>query len=57
MPASEVTFVVANNHFQGKAAVNALQLKHLITGIPVRAPEQLVHRYPELEKIATAIAA
>jgi uncharacterized protein YecE (DUF72 family) len=54
---SEVTFVVANNHFQGKAAVNALQLKHLITGIPVRAPEQLVHRYPELEKIATAIAA
>ena len=54
---SEVTFVVANNHFQGKAAVNALQLKHLITGIPVRAPQQLVHRYPELEKIATAIAA
>src|ERR1700720_4967665 len=51
---SEVTFVVANNHFQGKAAVNALQLKHLITAITVRAPEQLVHRYPELEKIATA---
>src|ERR1700720_252222 len=51
---SEVTFVVANNHFQGKAAVNAFQLKHLITAITVRAPEQLVHRYPELEKIATA---
>jgi uncharacterized protein YecE (DUF72 family) len=54
---SEITFVVANNHFQGKAAVNALQLKHLITGNPVRAPEQLVRRYPELEKIATAVAA
>jgi uncharacterized protein YecE (DUF72 family) len=49
---SEVTFVVANNHFQGKAAVNALQLKHLITGRPVQAPEILVRQYPdELEPI------
>jgi uncharacterized protein YecE (DUF72 family) len=50
---SEVTFVVANNHPEGKAAVNALQLKHMITGRPVKAPEVLVRHYPaELEQIA-----
>jgi uncharacterized protein YecE (DUF72 family) len=48
---AEVTFVVANNHFEGKAAVNALQLKSMITGHPVKAPEILVRHYPELEKI------
>lgn len=46
-----VTFVVANNHFQGKAAANALQLKHMITGKLVKAPEMLVKSYPELESI------
>ncbi len=48
---AEVTFVVANNHFEGKAAVNALQLKSMIAGRPVQAPEVLVRHYPELEKI------
>lgn len=48
---ADVTFVVANNHFQGKAAVNALELKHMITNRPVKAPEVLVQRYPELESI------
>lgn len=48
---ANVTFVVANNHFQGKAAVNALELKHMITNKPVKAPEVLVRRYPELESI------
>jgi uncharacterized protein YecE (DUF72 family) len=43
---ANVTFVVANNHFQGKAAVNVLQLKHMITGAPVKAPEILVRSYP-----------
>jgi uncharacterized protein YecE (DUF72 family) len=48
-----VTFVVANNHFEGKAAVNALQLKHLVSGRPVKAPEILVRAYPaELEAIS-----
>jgi uncharacterized protein YecE (DUF72 family) len=47
-----VTFVVANNHFEGKAAVNAIQLKHMITGHPVKAPGILVRHYPaELEPI------
>jgi len=46
-----VTFVVANNHFEGKAVVNALELKHMITQKPVQAPEILVRHYPELQKI------
>jgi len=49
---TEVTYVIANNHFEGKAAVNGLQLKHLITGRMVKAPETLVKRYPELREIA-----
>ncbi len=49
---SEKIFVVANNHFEGKAAANALQLKSMITGRRVKAPEILVHHFPALEKIA-----
>ena len=49
---TEVTFVIANNHFEGKAAVNGLQLKHMLTGRKVRAPETLVERYPELRAIS-----
>ncbi len=48
---AEVTFVVTNNHFEGKAAVNALQLKKML-GQKVKAPETLVERYPELRRIA-----
>jgi uncharacterized protein YecE (DUF72 family) len=54
---ADVTYVVANNHFQGKAAVNAIQLKHMISGKPVKAPKPLIDRYPELEKIGNASAA
>jgi uncharacterized protein YecE (DUF72 family) len=54
---SQVTYVVANNHFQGKAVVNALQMKHLLTGRPQKVPELLLKRYPELEKVATATTA
>jgi uncharacterized protein YecE (DUF72 family) len=53
---AEVTYVVANNHFQAKAGVNALQLKHLLTGGRVRAPESLLEHYPELKSIADPIA-
>ncbi len=48
---SDKMFVVANNHFEGKAAANALQLKSMITGRRVNAPEVLVRHYPELEKV------
>ena len=46
---AETTFVIANNHFQAKAAVNALELRHLLDGKKVRAPETLVKSYPELK--------
>lgn len=52
---TEVTYVVANNHFQGKAAVNALQLKHMLRGGRVRAPETLMRHYPELQPISESI--
>jgi hypothetical protein len=51
---THTTFVIANNHFEGKAAVNALQLIHLLTEAKVRVPEPLRHRYPELDAIADA---
>jgi uncharacterized protein YecE (DUF72 family) len=49
---AQKTFVIANNHFEGKAAVNALQLKSMITGRPVRVPPILLKRYWELAEIA-----
>jgi uncharacterized protein YecE (DUF72 family) len=46
------TFVIANNHYQAKAPVNALELRHLLEGRKVRAPETLVRHYPELKPIS-----
>jgi uncharacterized protein YecE (DUF72 family) len=51
---AKLTFAVANNHYQGKAAVNALQLKHLLSRKDVAAPESLVERYPILKSFARA---
>ncbi len=47
------TFVITNNHFQGKAIVNALELIHLLSGKKVKVPETLRHHYPQLESIAS----
>jgi len=47
-----VTYVIANNHFEGKAVANALQLTKLISDHPIPVPENLAARYPELEQIA-----
>jgi len=49
---AKITFVIANNHFEAKAGVNALELKHMTTGRRVLAPESLIQHYPELKKIA-----
>jgi len=54
---TRTTFVITNNHFEGKGVVNALQLIHLLSGAKVRVPEPLRHQYPELEAIADAPAA
>ncbi|MGO9640847.1 MAG: DUF72 domain-containing protein [Candidatus Acidiferrales bacterium] len=50
---SKATFVITNNHFQGKAIVNALQLISILRGTKVKVPEPLRHRYPELESISS----
>jgi len=47
---AEKTFAVTNNHYKGKAAVNALELKQMLSGRKVRAPETLVEHYPELKE-------
>ncbi|HZQ68016.1 MAG TPA: DUF72 domain-containing protein [Terriglobales bacterium] len=52
---AEVTYVVTNNHFEAKAAVNALQLKHMVTGRKGRATTTLMQRYPELKQIAEVL--
>jgi uncharacterized protein YecE (DUF72 family) len=46
------TFVVTNNHFQGKAVVNALQLINILKGAKVKVPEPLRKHYPQLDAIA-----
>ena len=51
------TFVVTNNHYQGKAVVNALQIISILKGSKVKVPEPLRQHYPELEKIASEMPA
>src|SRR5947207_13870922 len=46
------TFVVTNNHFQGKSVVNALQLISILKGSKVKVPEPLRQQYRQLEAIA-----
>jgi len=46
------TFVVTNNHYQGKAVVNALQLISILKKTKVKVPEPLRAHYPELDAIA-----
>jgi uncharacterized protein YecE (DUF72 family) len=48
----ESVYVVTNNHFEGKAAVNALQLAALLMEKPVNIPRQLLARYPDLREIS-----
>ena len=50
---ADSTFVITNNHYQGKGVVNALDLIHLLNNDKVKVPEPLRHHYPELEKIAS----
>jgi uncharacterized protein YecE (DUF72 family) len=53
---AEKTFVVANNHYKGQAAVNALELKKMLGEKKVKAPKTLVEHYPEqLNGIADAV--
>jgi uncharacterized protein YecE (DUF72 family) len=51
------TFVVTNNHYQGKAVANALQLISILSGKKVKVPDPLRQHYPELEEIANEMPA
>lgn len=51
------TYVITNNHYLGKAVVNALELISILKGTKVKVPEPLRQHYPELEKIASEMPA
>lgn len=46
------TYVISNNHYLGKAAVNALELISILCGRPVKAPQILLESYAELKEFA-----
>ena len=51
------TFVITNNHYQGKAVVNALQLISILKGAKVKVPEPLRPHYHQLDQIASEMPA
>lgn len=51
------TYVITNNHYQGKAVVNALELISILKGTKVKVPETLRQYFPQLEQIAAEMPA
>jgi uncharacterized protein YecE (DUF72 family) len=49
--ASDV-FLITNNHYQGKAVVNALQLISILKPAKVKVPQPILQNYPETGAIA-----
>jgi len=47
-------YVVTNNHFQGQAVVNALEIHTAMGGARHQLPEHLLAAYPRLKKVAEA---
>lgn len=45
---TEQAVLIANNHYGGQAVANAIELKSLFAGGPVRAPRPLVEAFPDL---------
>jgi uncharacterized protein YecE (DUF72 family) len=54
---AQSTYVITNNHYQGKAVVNALQLLSILKGTKVKVPDPLREHFPELEGIANEMPA
>jgi uncharacterized protein YecE (DUF72 family) len=54
---ARATYVITNNHYEGKAVANALQLIHLLIGEPVEVPPDLLNYYPEVTAIASNVPA
>jgi uncharacterized protein YecE (DUF72 family) len=49
---AEDTYVITNNHYLGKAVVNAVEISTILRGKPQPAPAQLIEHYPELREFA-----
>jgi uncharacterized protein YecE (DUF72 family) len=49
---AEKTIVITNNHYQGQAVANALELKSLLLGEKVKVPEPLLSSFPRLSDIS-----
>ncbi|MBN2135466.1 MAG: DUF72 domain-containing protein [Acidobacteria bacterium] len=49
------TFVITNNHWQGKAAHTALKIKQKIKSQRVKVPESLKEKYSDLEEISIPV--
>jgi uncharacterized protein YecE (DUF72 family) len=47
------TYVITNNHFEGKAVVNALEIRSLLEDRLVAGPGTLVQHYPILRQFLT----
>jgi uncharacterized protein YecE (DUF72 family) len=51
------TYVITNNHYQGKAVVNALELLSILNATKVKVPDPLREHFPQLERIASEMPA
>jgi uncharacterized protein YecE (DUF72 family) len=47
-------YAVTNNHNIGKSAKNALDIKALLGGRPVKVPPALMEHYPDLRNISVS---
>jgi uncharacterized protein YecE (DUF72 family) len=54
---SNKVFVITNNHYQGQAMANALQIKNMITQEKLDIPINLLEQYPSLRDIIKKIKA
>ncbi len=52
---AEEVVVIFNNHFRGKAVVNAFQLQFALTGAKQPVPTSLIETYPELEAASDTV--
>ena len=52
---SKNVYVVTNNHYQGQALANSLQIKNMISDEKVDLPLSLLKKYPVLEEIISQI--
>jgi uncharacterized protein YecE (DUF72 family) len=54
---TQSTYVITNNHYQGKAVVNALELLSILKATKVKVPDPLREHFPQLEQIASEMPA